>query len=66
MIVIILTVEQKELINQFEIDGNLVEPTKDGNGNYFITQAQAEMIESFFEWVKSLTPSEYVPPIITE
>lgn len=66
MIVLILTKEQKDLINGSEIDGNLVMPTQDGNGDYFITIAQSEMIEPFFEWVKELTPSEYVPPINNE
>ena len=66
MIVLILTKEQKDLIKGFEIEGNLVMPTQDGNGNYFITIAQSEMIEPFFEWVKDLTPSEYVAPINNE
>lgn len=63
MIVLILTIEQKDLINGFEVDGNLAQPTKDGNGNYFITQAQANMLSPYFEWVKELPQAEYVPPI---
>lgn len=63
MMVVILTIEQKELINGFKIDGNLVMPTTNENDNYFITQAQAEMIEPFFLWVKTLKPFEYVPTI---
>ena len=66
MMVLILTVEQKDLINGFEIDGNLIMPTQDGNGNYFITIAQSEMIEPFFEWVKDLHTAEYLPPINNE
>ena len=66
MIVLILTKEQKDLIKGFEIDGNLIMPTQDGNGNYFITIAQSEMIEPFFEWVKDLPTAEYVPPINNE
>ena len=66
MMVLILTVEQKDLINGFEIDGNLIMPTQDGNGNYFITIAQSEMIEPFFEFAKDLPTAEYVPPINNE
>lgn len=63
MMVVILTIEQKELINGFKIYGNLVMPTTNDNDNYFITQSQAEMIEPFFLWVKELPTEEYVPPI---
>ena len=63
MIVLILTTEQKDLINGFEVDGNLVMPTQNGSGKYFITQAQANMLLPYFEWVKELPQAEYVPPI---
>jgi hypothetical protein len=63
MMVVILTIEQKDLINGFEVDGNLVMPITNNNDYYFITQAQAEMIEPFFAWVKELPSTEYVPPI---
>ena len=63
MIILILTIEQKDFINGFEVDGNLVMPTQDGNGNYFITQAQGNMLSPYFEWVKELPQAEYVPPI---
>ena len=62
MIVVILTPNQKDLINNFEVDGNNVRPTKDGNGEYFITEKQAEMIKDYFMWVKDLPQTEYVPP----
>lgn len=43
-------------------------PKQDINGEWFIFEGEVNghvTVEEFF-WVKELTPSEYVPPIITE
>lgn len=43
-------------------------PVQDINGEWFIFwgEVNGHIIVEEFEWVKELTPSEFVPPIITE
>lgn len=42
-------------------------PVQDINGDWFISEQEINDVTfEEFMWVKDLTPSEYVPPIITE
>ncbi len=63
-----LTIEEKELLvgKQFATD-QYFNPVSDINGVYFIFEGEVNgfITVEEFNWVKTLQPSEYVPPINT-
>ena len=62
MIVAILTIEQFNQINGFKI-GNDREffPIKDANDNYFLTQNDIDFLSNYFDFITTLSLSEYLP-----
>ena len=65
ILVAILTHEQFELINSFQL-GNDRQffPIKDNNDNYFLTQNDIELLSDSFDFVNTLPLTEYQPKII--
>lgn len=64
-----LTTPQANAIRgQFFNDTTAFNPVQDINGEWFIFEGEVNghITVEEYEWVKELTPSEFVPPIITE
>lgn len=62
-----LTNEQaQDLLGQWFAADQYFNPVQDINGVYFIFDGEVdECVNQNFMWVKTLQPSEYVPPINT-
>ena len=60
--VAIITIEQFNQINGFKI-GNDREffPIKDANDNYFLTQNDIDFLSNYFDFITTLSLSEYFP-----
>lgn len=68
MIGYILTTEQKDLLigRQFTQD-SYFNPVQDINDNWFIFDQEVDECEpEDLQWVKMLTPSEYIPKVVEE
>jgi hypothetical protein len=60
--VAILTIEQFNQINGYKIgDDREFFPIKDANDNYFLTQNDVEFLTPYFDFVSTLSLSEYLP-----
>jgi hypothetical protein len=63
--VAILTNEQFELINSFQLGSDRqFFPIKDLNDNYFLTQNDIVLLRDYFDFVNTLELTEYQPKII--
>ena len=60
--VAIITDEQFELLNGFEIGNNRVfYPVQDANDNYFLDVNDLELLSPYFDFVSTLELSQYYP-----